>query len=439
MPASSRSVELHPTSRAGWRPLGKINGCGFKHSASGLRSGAALRRGPRDRPPPDPGHRGVTFLNGRMSDISIWWTQILGSRPRPLVSFKAAVVCPFPASGMRYGSNSASGFGDRRYLRPRRPSKLLPVSPHDRRHQFQPNADAAALIDISAFGGNAPDDIIGGQYPRRLRPPRQACLQAMQFSVLTKIAPSGCLVSLLGFRREHRVPTRRGKTIAATLHGGDGNMAQKGRGIFMVYVDIDTQHVQEFNKWYNEEHLPELLSVPGILSAARYEAVKGGPQYLACYELESVAVMRTPAFTNRPRTPWGEKVSPSVIGKNLTRIVGEQIYPNGIEMPERGMAPVLQIGRMSVPAEVDEEWNAWYSGEYVPGYRKVPGVIYARRYRVLEGTSGYSTVYEFASTAVPESPEWKEQQQHSSPNSPRMRQAMTHAPGSAGVYVRVNP
>ncbi len=150
-------------------------------------------------------------------------------------------------------------------------------------------------------------------------------------------------------------------------------------------------------------------------------------------------MVHTPAFTNRPRTPWGQKVSPSVIGTNLTRIVGEQIYPDGLEMPERGMAPVLQIGRMSVPAEVEAEWNAWYSGEYVPGYRKVPGVIYARRYRVLEGTSGYSTVYELTSTAVPESPEWKEQQQHSSPHSPRMRQAMTHAPGSAGVYVRVNP
>ena len=48
------------------------------------------------------------------------------------------------------------------------------------------------------------------------------------------------------------------------------------------------------------------------------------------------------------------------------------------------MAPVLQIGRMSVPAELDAEWNAWHSGEYVPGYCKVPGVIYARRYRVLE-------------------------------------------------------
>ena len=63
-------------------------------------------------------------------------------------------------------------------------------------------------------------------------------------------------------------------------------MAQKGRGIFMVYVDIDAKDTQEFNEWYNKEHLPELLSVPGILSAARYEAVKGGPQYLACYELE---------------------------------------------------------------------------------------------------------------------------------------------------------
>ena len=215
-------------------------------------------------------------------------------------------------------------------------------------------------------------------------------------------------------------------------------MAQKGRGIFLVYADIEAKDEKEFNEWYNTEHLPELLAVPGIIAAARYEAVKGGPKHLACYELENVEVLQTPAFTNRPRTPWGERVSPSVIGSNMTRIVGEQIFPAGIEMPDRPMAPVLQIGRMSVPAEVDAEWNAWYNGEYIPGYRKVPGVIYARRYRVHEGTSGYTTVYEFESTAVPESAEWKEQQQHSSPNSPRMRHAMTHAPASPGVYTRID-
>jgi len=55
-------------------------------------------------------------------------------------------------------------------------------------------------------------------------------------------------------------------------------MAHKGRGIFLVYVDIDAQHDKEFNEWYNTEHLPELLAVPGILAAARYQAVKGGPK-----------------------------------------------------------------------------------------------------------------------------------------------------------------
>jgi hypothetical protein len=107
----------------------------------------------------------------------------------------------------------------------------------------------------------------------------------------------------------------------------------------------------------------------------------GAPQYLACYELESVEVLHTPAFTNRPRTPWGQRVAPSVIGTNLTRIVGEQIYPDGVDMPERGMAPVLQIGRMSVPTEVEAEWNAWYNGEYIPGYRKVPGVWFPKTHR----------------------------------------------------------
>src|SRR5207249_11120598 len=94
-------------------------------------------------------------------------------------------------------------------------------------------------------------------------------------------------------------------------------MAHKGRGIFLVYVDIDAKDAKEFNEWYNTEHLPELLAVPGILAAARYEAVQGGPKYLACDELESVAVMRTPAFTNRPRTRGRERGSPCVIGATL--------------------------------------------------------------------------------------------------------------------------
>ncbi len=214
-------------------------------------------------------------------------------------------------------------------------------------------------------------------------------------------------------------------------------MAKRGKGIFLIYTDIPAEHEDDFNKWYNEEHIPELLAVPGVLDAARYVAVKGGPQYLAAYELESAAVIQSDAFKNRPRTPWGQRVSPTAIGQNVTRVVGEQIFPANIEMPDREMPPALQIGRMSVPAEADAAWNAWYNGEYIPGYRTVPGVIYARRYRVIDGATGYTTVYEFENENVSETDPWAHQQKNSSPNSPRMRQTMTHAPGSPGIYTRI--
>jgi len=217
-------------------------------------------------------------------------------------------------------------------------------------------------------------------------------------------------------------------------------MAKKGQGIFLVYTDlIDPKYEEEFNAWYNTEHLAELLALPGVLDAARYVATRGGPKYLAAYEIADVGAMQTPEFTRRQRTPWGNRMSPRVIGKNLTRIVGQQIFPGTLESSDRGMAPALQIGRMSVPESADAEWNNWYNTEYIPGYRTVPGVINARRYRVAEGEVRYTTVYEFEHDKVSESPEWLHQREHSSPHSGRMRELNTMAPGSPGVYRRIYP
>jgi hypothetical protein len=49
--------------------------------------------------------------------------------------------------------------------------KLLSVLPYDHGCRLQPNADAATLVDIGTLGGNAPDDILGGQYRSHLPPP----------------------------------------------------------------------------------------------------------------------------------------------------------------------------------------------------------------------------------------------------------------------------
>ena len=214
--------------------------------------------------------------------------------------------------------------------------------------------------------------------------------------------------------------------------------AQKGRGIFMVFTDIEPQHEEEFNAWYDTEHLADVVARPGVLCGARDIAEKGGPKYLAVYELTSSEVVQSAEFRQEP-TPWSRRIAPSVIGKNVARVLGQQIFPRDLEMPDRALPPALQIGRMSIPEAHDAVWNAWYNDEFIPGFRTVPGVLYARRYQVVEGATRYMTVYEFEHPKVSESAEWDHQRQHSSPRTDEMRQLMTHAPGSAGVYRRITP
>ncbi len=56
--------------------------------------------------------------------------------------------------------------------------------------------------------------------------------------------------------------------------------AKKGTGLLMVWSEVPDHLEDKYNRWYNEEHLAERLAVPGVLSAARYEAVSSGPKQL---------------------------------------------------------------------------------------------------------------------------------------------------------------
>ena len=207
---------------------------------------------------------------------------------------------------------------------------------------------------------------------------------------------------------------------------------KKGTGLLLVWADIPADKEDDFNRGYNEEHIPELLSVPGVLNAARYEAVKSGPKHLACYELENPAVVDSDAFKNRPETEWGTRVSPSVIGFNNVYLM---IRPAELTPEARAsdMAPVLQIGRMDIPPEHEDEWNQWYSNVFTVNFEKVPGCTRARRLKAVRGEPKYAVMYEFEHEKVSESPEWLKQREID-PRNPRMRSLMTHAPGSPGIW-----
>ncbi len=210
---------------------------------------------------------------------------------------------------------------------------------------------------------------------------------------------------------------------------------KKGTGLLMVWVDVPADKEAEFNRWYNEEHLPELLGIPGVLNAARYEAVRSGPKHLACYELENAGVVESDAFKNRPRTEWAQRIGPRIIGTTVINNVYEMFHPKELtpEIAQADMAPALQIGRMDPPSGQEDEWNQWYSGVYVTNYEKVPGCIRGRRWKAVRGEPQYSVVYEFENEKVSETPEWL-LQRDIHPDNDRMRGLMTHAPGSPGIW-----
>ncbi len=93
--------------------------------------------------------------------------------------------------------------------------------------------------------------------------------------------------------------------------------------LLLVRVDIAPAVEAEWNEWYDQIHLPEILKVPGFLSGRRYRSVEGTPKYMTLYELEDVKVISSEAF-NRARG-W-RQFEPHISG--LTRNVYEPLHQN---------------------------------------------------------------------------------------------------------------
>ena len=213
----------------------------------------------------------------------------------------------------------------------------------------------------------------------------------------------------------------------------------KGTGMLAVWSEVPPEHEEEFNEWYNQEHISERLSVPGVLSAARYEAVKSGPKHLAVYELEHSSVMKSPEYVELKNNPtdWSKRMSPDVIGTKYIRNVYQMIFPTELteEIVSSPMAPALQIGRMNIPSNTEDEWNNWYNKIYVPNYETVDGVIRGRRYQIVEGSPKYMTFYELDSANSSQTEEWQKQQT-AHPDNERMREEMQHEIDSPGIWVK---
>lgn len=66
--------------------------------------------------------------------------------------------------------------------------------------------------------------------------------------------------------------------------------------IHIVRVNIDPVYEQEFNDWYDNKHLPDILSCPGWLSGRRFQTLGEGPKYAAIYEVAGDWAFDTPEY-----------------------------------------------------------------------------------------------------------------------------------------------
>jgi hypothetical protein len=64
--------------------------------------------------------------------------------------------------------------------------------------------------------------------------------------------------------------------------------------LFMVRATITKDKEAAFNKWYNDEHVPQVLQFNGAVSGRRYKRIMGDDkyEYMAVYEFASEEVFK---------------------------------------------------------------------------------------------------------------------------------------------------
>ena len=176
-------------------------------------------------------------------------------------------------------------------------------------------------------------------------------------------------------------------------------------GVLIVVLDFTGVSREEFDAWYDTEHIPERQRVPGFRSAQRWLSADGNPLSFAIYDLDALEVLSSApyrAIAGDNLSPWSKRMIGSC--KRIWRFEADQVSPGDQISPEG--AGGLLLFAMNVEPGAEVEFNEWYDVEHMPRFSKVPGVLAARRFRVLRGNQKYLAVYHLRAPEVVESKGW---------------------------------
>lgn len=117
-------------------------------------------------------------------------------------------------------------------------------------------------------------------------------------------------------------------------------------GLLLTMTEPPAAMEEEFNAWYDEEHLAERLAIPGFRSAKRWVAdlPAGRGRYLGTYEVDSLQVLSSEAYLKRfkNQTPWSKRcLSKCVV---FRRWACEQLAPGNAVLSSATRTLLLGLG-----------------------------------------------------------------------------------------------
>jgi hypothetical protein len=185
-------------------------------------------------------------------------------------------------------------------------------------------------------------------------------------------------------------------------------------GLFYVYTDPGTLPEAEFHDWYDHEHGPARLKVPGIRGAYRYRALDDlAPPWLALYPLDSPDVIDSPEYKALAANASDRDRSVGAGLATLDRRVYEELSSDGpgLDGLDGLEGSALLTVALTVPADAEDDLAAWYTDEHIPMLLEVPGWRRIRRFRLTRGLDAPSpeflSVHELAGPEVLEEPGYR--------------------------------
>lgn len=150
---------------------------------------------------------------------------------------------------------------------------------------------------------------------------------------------------------------------------------------------------QEYNRWYDHQHAPDVVSVPGFVRAQRYvfastqlRPAPAKPKYVVIYQIKTNDLAAVYAEVRRRLSSGETKISPTLdkdSGQNFTyRVLRPHLAGAQPDSQASDLATIqgyIQLVFADPADGKDAEFNTWYDTHHAPDVLKVSGFTSGQR------------------------------------------------------------